>query len=174
MSLRKQLIAVVTLAIGVMAWSQTQAFTSQLPVSGYRFLGPLNLISDEVGAIESLYTVPNNRIAVITDVYITLSTGATGAHTTYIVNSGLETKAGPFPVTAGAPFSKGYTSGIIFIGGQQIVASDTGGTGDVTINLVGYEVCAEPCLNLGPPMVKLPPTLILPPGVILPPGIIFP
>jgi hypothetical protein len=177
MKMTRQIVALAAFVIGVLASAQTQAFTSQLPVSGYRFLGPLNLVENEVGALDSLYTVPAGRIAVITDVYVTLSSGATGTHTTIISNSSLQTKAGPFKITATSPFSKGYTSGIVFIAGQQILVSDTGGTGDATINLVGYEVCAEPCNNPGPPDIILPPDLItpiLPPGFILPPDIILP
>jgi len=177
MRLKKQISAMVALFIGVLACSQTQAFTSQLPVSGYRFLGPLNLVENEVGALEALYTVPANRVAVITDVYITLSSGATGNHTTIIANSSLKTKAGPFPVTESTPFSKAYTSGFVFVGGQQILVSDSGGTGDVTVNLVGYEVCAEPCIDLGIPDILLLPDLItpiLPPDFILPPDIVLP
>jgi hypothetical protein len=171
---KKNVVTVIALIAGIIASSQTHAFTSQLPVSGYRFLGPLNITNAEVGTVASVYTVPNGRIAVITDVYIALSPGADGTHTTTIANTALELKAGPFVSTSSEPFSKGYTSGIIFISGQQIVASDIGGTGDVTINLVGYEVCAEPCSDLGAPTFTLPPFLLLPPDVILPPGIVLP
>lgn len=125
--------------------THNHAFTAQLPISGYEFTDVLQIYEADVGALETLFTVPEDRIAVVTDIYVALDSGASGAHTTFISDNGLTKFSGPFPVTAGSPFSKSYTSGIIFVSGESIVASDTGGTGNVTVNLVGYIACATPC-----------------------------
>lgn len=131
--------------IAALAYTQAQAFTAQVPIAGYRFIDVVNIVNSDVGAITSVYTVPNGQIVVITDIYIALSSGATGNHTTYISDNFLNVRAGPFRTNPETSFSKNYTSGIILTAGQQIVVSDTGGTGDVTVNLVGFTVCAEPC-----------------------------
>jgi hypothetical protein len=129
----------------IAAMTQANAFTAQVPISGYKFTGVVNVVNSNVGALTSVYTVPVGQFVVITDVYIALSSGASGNHTTYIADDALNSLAGPFPVTQAVPFSKSYTSGIALSAGQQIIVSDTGGTGDVTVNIVGYTVCAEPC-----------------------------
>jgi len=121
------------------------SFTAQLPVAGYEFAGPLWLIHENVGSYETMYTVPAGHYAVVTDIYVALSSGATGAHTTYIAKTGLDKKVGPFPVNSSSAFSTGYTSGLVFLPGESIIASDSGGTGNVTVNLVGYLVCVAPC-----------------------------
>jgi hypothetical protein len=131
----------------ITALIQTQifAFTAQLPISGYEFSGPIRIFNSDVGALTSVYTVPNNRIAVITDVYIALAGSATGTHTTFLANNSLTPIAGPFTINGSSAFSINYTSGLVWIEDQQIVVSDTGGTGDVIVNLVGYLVCRGSC-----------------------------
>lgn len=139
--------AIVLSMISALMPTQGYAFTAQLPISGYRFTEPLRIYNQDVGALTSVFTVPDNRIAVITDIYLTLEGAATGTHTTFLTNDSFQTIAGPFTVTASSPFSMNYTSGLIWIEGKQIVVSDTGGTGDVIVNLVGYMVCREPCTD---------------------------
>jgi hypothetical protein len=145
MAIKKLRMFLAAATIGVFAYGSAYSFTSQLLIDGFEFFGPLNLTNSDVGTITALYTVPAGRVAVITDVYIALSSGAQGAHTTFITNELLETKAGPFRTTPEAAFSKNYTSGITWTEGRQIIASDTGGSGDVTVNLVGYLVCPGSC-----------------------------
>lgn len=137
--------AILFSVIAVLTQTQGYAFTAQIPVSGYRFTEPLRIVNDEVGALTSVYTVPDNRIAVITDIYVTLAAAASGTHTTFVTSNTLQEIAGPFTVTSSSPFIMNYTSGLVWIEGQQIVISDTGGAGDVIVNLVGYLVCREPC-----------------------------
>lgn len=142
----KTLTGAILLAVmSALMQTQSYAFTSQLLISGYRFTDPLRINSQDVGDLTSVFTVPSNRIAVITDIYVALESGATGSHTTYISNESLQTVAGPFTVTSSSPFSKSYTSGLVWTEGRQIIVSDTGGSGDVIVNLVGYLVCREPC-----------------------------
>jgi hypothetical protein len=124
------------------------AFTAQLPIAGYTFRGPLNIYNFEVGALDSVYTVPEGQIAVITDVYITPTTDDDAStHIVFLVKAppGTTVVGGPYRVTAERPFSQSFTSGLIFTSGQQIIVSSTGGFGDVTVNLGGYRVCADPC-----------------------------
>ncbi len=135
----------VATIFGLLPYSNAYAFTSQILIEGFEFFTPLNVVNSEVGAITGLYTVPEDRIAVITDIYITLSSSATGNHTTFITNGFLQTRAGPFHTAPENAFNVNYTSGIVFIEGEQIIAGDTGGSGDVTVNLVGYLVCRGSC-----------------------------
>lgn len=145
MNTKRITTSMVAALLAVLSYTQAHAFTAQLPITGYQFIDVVNIVNHEVGALTSVYTVPEGRIVVITDVYITLSSGASGNHTIYIADNSLNTRAGPFRINDSTSFSKSYTSGIILIAGQQIIISDTGGVGAVTVNLVGYTACAEPC-----------------------------
>ncbi len=132
-------------AISATTYTQLNAFTAQMPVTGYEFSGPIRIFNSDVGALTSVYSVPSNRIAVITDVYIALASGATGTHTSFLTSDSLQEIAGPFTINASTPLSINYTSGLVWIEGQEIVVSDTGGSGDVIVNLVGYLVCRGLC-----------------------------
>jgi hypothetical protein len=138
-------IARATALLLLLTQGQSHAFQAQLPVQGYTFVGVINVFSDDVGEITSVYTVPANRIAVITDIHVALSSGATGTHKTFLSNDVLQVKAGHFLTDPNKTFTHSYSSGIIYGPGQQIVVSDTGGTGDVTVNLIGYLVCGDVC-----------------------------
>ena len=132
-------------AISATTYTRLHAFTAQMPVTGYEFSGPIRIFNSDVGPLTSVYSVPSNRIAVITDVYIALASGATGTHTSFLTSDSLQEIAGPFTINGAAPFSINYTSGLVWIEGQEIVVSDTGGNGDVIVNLVGYLVCRGSC-----------------------------
>jgi hypothetical protein len=121
------------------------AFTAQLPISGYEFASYLHIHQGDVGSLDSVYTVPEGRLAVVTDIYVALDSGATGTHKTFVSNNLLQRSSGPFRVTGSAPFSRSYTSGIPFFPGEQIIVSDTGGTGNVVVTINGYLVCPEAC-----------------------------
>ncbi len=144
----KSMIRCLLVAVLTAGCSAALAFTAQLPIAGYTFLGPLNVYNFEVGALDSVYTVPEGQIAVITDVYITATTSSdTSIHNVFLIKTppGTTILGGPYRVTAEGPYSQSFTSGLIFTSGQQIVVSSTGGVGDVTVNLSGYRVCADPC-----------------------------
>lgn len=145
MNVKKTPLSMAIALFVILSYTQAHAFTAQLPIEGYRFISNVNIVNENIGALTSVYTVPAGRYFVLTDVYITLNHDATGNHTTYIIDNTLVTKLGPVRTNETTIFSKDYTSGITFSEGKQVVVSDTGGTGKVTVNLVGYLACAEPC-----------------------------
>lgn len=124
---------------------RSHAFTAQLPISRYEFAGPITIYYENIEDRTAIYSVPSNRIAVITDVYVTFANGATGTHKTLLWNDDLQKVAGPFPTTMTSPFVMNYTTGLIWTEGQQILVSDEGGGGAVIVNLVGYLVCRGSC-----------------------------
>lgn len=131
--------------LGSVGQTPVHAFTAQLPISAYEFAGPIRIVNYEIGSLTSVYTVPSDRIAVITDIYITLADGASGTHKTYLTNNFLEDVGGPYIMSEDSPFVLNLTSGMTWTGGKQIVVSDTGGSGDVVVNLYGYLVCSGSC-----------------------------
>ena len=80
------------------------AFTAQLPITAYEFAGPIRIINYAIGSLTTVYTVPSDRIAVITDIYITLADGASGVHKTYLTNNFLEDVVGPYTSSEDSPF----------------------------------------------------------------------
>lgn len=145
MNTKKVPLSMVIALFIMLSYTQAHAFTAQLPIEGYRFIGNVNIVNENIGALTSVYTVPAGRYFVLTDVYITLNQDATGNHTTRIADNTFVTKLGPVRINETTIFSKSYTSGITFSEGKQVVVSDIGGTGQITVNLVGYLACAEPC-----------------------------
>jgi hypothetical protein len=145
---RKSVIRYLLVAILSAVCTASYGFTAQLPVAGYTFVGPLNIYDFEVGALDIVYTVPENQIAVITDIYITPTTNSDmSSYNVFVAKSppGTTILGGPFRVSLNSPFTQSFTSGLVFTSGQNIVISSTGGSGDITVNLGGYLVCTDPC-----------------------------
>jgi hypothetical protein len=136
------------LPIGYLSYAnpnQSIAVRPKIPVQGFTFDRVFNIFREDVDAIQSVYTVPENRIVVITDIHIALNTDASGTHRTFVTNEALQPKAGYFLTTPSSTFTHSYTSGIILGSGQQIVLSDIGGTGNVMVNRMGFLACRDTC-----------------------------
>jgi len=154
---------------------QSGAFTSQLPIGGFEFAGPLNVVAVAEGMavlepIEKepldegpvaaapvddddvedvvLYEGSDNRIAVVTDIYLSAESDGEGDHSVSLYKNNSESvenaRAGEFVIEDGDNFHIHYTSGVVFIEGEDIVLREVG-EGPVTVNLVGYRVCRTSC-----------------------------
>jgi hypothetical protein len=148
-------LAFIAGAFAALAGGVAHAFTAQLPIDRFEFAGPLRIIEVVGGGTTIVYEVPDDRIAVITDVFFTpVSDSATDPQRVSLRNNddapggilGPGLVAGPFFVDPQEGFNKALTSGVTFSEGRDIVVSSSAPPASaLMVNLVGYLVCRDSC-----------------------------
>jgi len=148
-------LVLVAGVLAALSGEVAHSFTAQLPIDGFDFFGPLRIVEVVGGGTTVVYDVPDDQIAVITDVFFTpVSDAATDPQRVSLRNNddapggilGPGLVAGPFFVDPQAGFSKALTSGLTFTEGREIVVSSSAPPAEpLMVNLVGYLVCRGSC-----------------------------